>query len=118
MNELRGCTKAQLLDKIQKNKQELGKLRVAKVTNGAQGKLAQIRVFRKKIARTLTVYNQKQKAELRESLKDAKFLPLDLRSKKTRAIRRRLTKEEASKKTLRQAKKDMYFPKRRYAVKA
>ena len=80
--------------------------------------MAQIRVFRKKIARTLTVYNQKQKAELRESLKDAKFLPLDLRTRKTRAIRRRLTKEEASKKTLRQAKKDMYFPKRRYAVKA
>ena len=118
MNELRGATKAQLLDRLQQNKKELGKLRVAQVTNGAQGKLAQIKVMRKKIARTLTVYNQKQKTELRESLKDAKYLPLDLRTKKTRAIRRRLSKEQRSKKTLRQAKKDMYFPKRRYAVKA
>jgi large subunit ribosomal protein L35e len=50
--------------------------------------------------------------------KGKKYLPLDLRVKKTRAIRRRLTAHEAGKKTLRQIKKDTHFPQRKYAVKA
>ena len=36
--------------------------------------------------------NQKSRTNLREFYKDKKYLPLDLRPKKTRAIRRRLTK--------------------------
>ena len=36
--------------------------------------------------------NQKQRQNLREFYKNKKYLPLDLRAKKTRAIRRRLTK--------------------------
>ena len=47
-----------------------------------------------------------------------KYVPLDLRPKKTRAIRRRLTQAQATKKTERQAKKDKHFPARRFAVKA
>ena len=47
---------------------------------------------RKSIARVLTVMNQKARQNLREYYKGKKFLPLDLRTKKTRAIRRRLTK--------------------------
>ena len=47
---------------------------------------------RKSIARVLTVMNQKQRQNLREFYKSKKYLPLDLRPKKTRAIRRRLTK--------------------------
>ena len=89
---------------------------------------------RKSIARVLTVTNQKQRQHLREFYKNKKFLPLDLRYKKTRAIRRRLTKvcgdfvvvrprltriqHEASLKTLKQKKKDQNFPLRKYAVKA
>lgn len=46
---------------------------------------------RKSIARVLTVMNQKQRQNLREFYKNKKYLPLDLRPKKTRAIRRRLT---------------------------
>lgn len=46
---------------------------------------------RKSIARVLTVINQKQRQNLREYYKGKKYLPLDLRYKKTRAIRRRLT---------------------------
>lgn len=46
---------------------------------------------RKSIARVLTVMNHKARQNLREFYKDKKYLPLDLRSKKTRAIRRRLT---------------------------
>lgn len=41
-----------------------------------------------------------------------------MRMKKTRAIRRALTKEQKGKKTLKQQKKDTHFPMRRYAVKA
>ena len=36
--------------------------------------------------------NQKSRQNLREYYKNKKYLPLDLRPKKTRAIRRRLTK--------------------------
>ncbi len=34
--------------------------------------------------------NQKQRANLREFYKGKKYIPLDLRAKKTRAIRRKL----------------------------
>ena len=44
--------------------------------------------------------------------------PLDLRFKKTRAIRKSLTKEEKALKTPKQQKKDKHFPLRKYAVKA
>lgn len=47
---------------------------------------------RKSIARVLTVMNQKARQNLREYYKDKKYKPLDLRPKKTRAIRRRLSK--------------------------
>lgn len=52
------------------------------------------KVVRLSIAQVLTVISQKQKAALREAYKNKKFLPLDLRPKKTRAIRRRLTKHQ------------------------
>lgn len=45
-------------------------------------------------------------------------LPLDLRYKKTRAIRRRLTHKEKSAITEREHKKQIHFPQRRYALKA
>jgi large subunit ribosomal protein L35e len=91
---------------------------------------------RKSIARVLTVTNQKARQNLREYYKNKKYVPLDLRPKKTRAIRRRLTKvsfcllrlfdmlliwwpqHEKSLKTLKQRKKDIHFPRRKYAVKA
>jgi large subunit ribosomal protein L35e len=87
----------------------------------------------------LTVVNQKQRQNLREFYKKKKYLPLDLRAKRTRAIRRRLTpvcyarpytdeltlmarpihlQNEKSAKTLRQKKKEAHFPIRKYAVKA
>ena len=45
-------------------------------------------------------------------------MPLDLRPKKTRALRRALTKNEASLKTKRQHKKEAHFSLRVYAIKA
>ena len=47
-----------------------------------------------------------------------RYLPLDLRSKQTRAIRRRLTQHESSLVTEKQKKKNIHFPQRKYAVKA
>uniref|UniRef100_A0A7S1Y0A3 60S ribosomal protein L35 n=1 Tax=Phaeomonas parva TaxID=124430 RepID=A0A7S1Y0A3_9STRA len=117
-HELRTQSDAELLKKLEELKQELAALRVAKVTGGAASKLAKIGEVRKSIARVLTVYNQKGKEALRAKYADAKYAPTNLRAKKTRAIRRRLTKEQASKLTLKAAKKAANFPQRYFAVKA
>jgi len=73
---------------------------------------------RKSVARVLTTINQNQKAALKEAYAKKKYVPIDLRPKKTRAIRRRLTKAQANAKTERQVKKERAFPQRKYAVKA
>ncbi|CAH8376436.1 unnamed protein product [Eruca vesicaria subsp. sativa] len=84
---------------------ELVLLRVAKVTGGAPNKLSKMHVVRKSIAQVLTVISQKQKLALREAYKSKKFSSLGLRPKKTRAIRRRLTKHQASLKTERERRR-------------
>ncbi|KAM0723010.1 hypothetical protein Q7P37_001208 [Cladosporium fusiforme] len=73
---------------------------------------------RKSIARVLTVINANQRAQLRIFYKGKKYLPLDLRAKQTRAIRRRMTQHEQNLVTEKQAKKARHFPQRNYAVKA
>merc|ERR1719304_78483 len=55
--------------------------------------------MRKSIARVHIVMAQKQKENLRKFYKDKKFKPLDLRPKKTRAIRKALTPHQKSLKT-------------------
>ncbi|KAG5577088.1 hypothetical protein H5410_057222 [Solanum commersonii] len=103
VHELRNKSKPDLLTQLKDLKAELALLCVAKVTGGAPNKLSKIKV--------------KQKAALREVYKNKKYLPLDLRPKKTRAICKRLTKHQASLKTEREKKKEMYFPLRKYAIK-
>lgn len=85
------------------------------------------KVVRKSIARVLTVINQTQKDQLRKAFcgkpaggkgKTSKYVPLDLRKKQTRAIRRRLTSGEAMKKTKRATHKAIHFPNRKYALTA
>merc|ERR1712169_163526 len=78
-------------------KTELGQLRVQKIAGSASSKLNRIHDLRKSIARVLTV---------------------DLRPKQTRAIRRRLSKKDASRTTEKQKKRSTHFPQRKYAVKA
>ncbi|KAG6770409.1 hypothetical protein POTOM_026090 [Populus tomentosa] len=117
VHELREKSKTELLAQLKELKAELALLRVAKVTGGAPKKLSKIKVVRLSIAQVLTVISQKQKSALREAYKNKKFLPLDLRPKKTRAIRRRLTKHQASLKTEREKKREIYFPIRKYAIK-
>ncbi|KAI0832442.1 ribosomal protein L35 [Trametes gibbosa] len=116
--ELQSKSKNDLNAQLKELKTELLSLRVQKIAGGSAAKLTKINTVRKSIARVLTVTNQKQRQNLREFYKKKKYLPLDLRAKKTRAIRRRLTKHEASLKTLKQRKKDIHFPIRKYAVKA
>merc|ERR1712057_62407 len=97
-------------------KTELAQLRVAKVTGGAASKLAKIGTVRKQIARVLTVHSQKLREEARKEYKGKKYLPLDLRKKQTRAIRRALKTEQKYAKTTKQKTKDSNFPMRRFAV--
>eukprot|EP01102_Stenamoeba_stenopodia_P009571 TRINITY_DN2838_c0_g1_i1.p1 TRINITY_DN2838_c0_g1~~TRINITY_DN2838_c0_g1_i1.p1 ORF type:complete len:145 (+),score=40.37 TRINITY_DN2838_c0_g1_i1:56-490(+) len=118
ISELRSKNKNDLLKQLEELKTELSQLRVSKVAGGTANKLAKIHVVRKAIAKVLTVMNQNQKAKLRQFYKDKKYKPTDLRQKKTRAIRRRLTYAEHNAKTVRQLKKIAHFPKRKYAVKA
>merc|ERR1712086_722380 len=99
-------------------KAELAQLRVAKVAGGAASKLAKIKVVRKSIARVLTVYNQKQKTEARKTYAKKKYLPLDLRAKKVRKLRRALKVEQKFAKTTKQKTKESNFPQRRFAVTA
>ena len=117
-HELRTKNKSELLKQLEELKNELAQLRVAKVTGGAASKLAKSGVVRKSIARVLTVYNQTQKSKLREVYAGKKHLPKDLRPKKTRALRRALTKEELGKMTVKELKKKQNFPPRKYAVMA
>uniref|UniRef100_A0A452RH17 Large ribosomal subunit protein uL29 n=1 Tax=Ursus americanus TaxID=9643 RepID=A0A452RH17_URSAM len=116
--DLRGKKKEELLKQLEDLKVELSQLRVAKVTGGAASKLSKIRVVRKSIARVLTVINQTQKENLRKFYKGKKYKPLDLRPKKTRAMRRRLNKHEENLKTKKQQRKERLYPLRKYAVKA
>ncbi|KAL3625899.1 60S ribosomal protein L35 [Castilleja foliolosa] len=94
VHELRQKNKSDLLANLEELKTELASLRVAKVSGGLSNKLSKIKVVRLSIAQVLTVISQKQKSALREAYKNKKYLSLDLRPKKTRAIRRRLTKHQ------------------------
>eukprot|EP00871_Galdieria_phlegrea_P005358 jgi/Galph1/5823/GphlegSOOS_G4423.1 len=116
-HEIRGKTKSELEKQLVDLKTELSQLRVAQVTGGAASKLAKIKEVRKSIARVLTVITQNQRLTVRQAYKGKKYKPLDLRPKKTRAIRRKLTKHEAKKKTLKEEKKRKHFPVRKFAVK-
>ncbi|GMK54430.1 hypothetical protein CspeluHIS016_0110160 [Cutaneotrichosporon spelunceum] len=117
-SELASKNKADLLEQLTELRTELAALRVQKVVGGSSSKLTKINTVRKSIARVLTVVNQKQRQNLREFYKKSKYTPLDLRYKKTRAIRRRLTAKEAGATTLKAHKKAIHFPQRKFALKA
>ncbi|KAE8157093.1 ribosomal L29 protein-domain-containing protein [Aspergillus caelatus] len=116
--QLWGKNKDDLTKQLEELKQELSQLRVQKIAGGASSKTQRIHDVRKSIARVHTIINANQRAQLRLFYKNKKYLPLDLRPKLTRALRRRLTKHEASLKTERQKKREIHFPQRKFAVKA
>lgn len=117
-SELTRFSKTELEGKLVELKQELAALRVQKLGGAQGGKLTKIYDVRKNIARVLTVLNLTQREQVREFYKDKKYMPKDLRAKQTRAIRRRLTPEQAALKTTKAEKKQTHFPQRRYALKA
>eukprot|EP00201_Polytomella_parva_P024250 CAMPEP_0175045744 /NCGR_PEP_ID=MMETSP0052_2-20121109/4615_1 /TAXON_ID=51329 ORGANISM="Polytomella parva, Strain SAG 63-3" /NCGR_SAMPLE_ID=MMETSP0052_2 /ASSEMBLY_ACC=CAM_ASM_000194 /LENGTH=130 /DNA_ID=CAMNT_0016309353 /DNA_START=51 /DNA_END=443 /DNA_ORIENTATION=+ len=124
-HELRNKSKAELLAQLKDLKSELATLRVAQVTGGAANKISKIKVVRKGIARVLTVYRQTERSAVKSKIaadskdKTGKVrLPLDLRVKKTRAIRRALTKEQKNKLLEKQKKRAAAFPTRTFALKA
>lgn len=115
--DLRGKKKEELVKQLDELKQELANLRVAKVTGGTASKLSKIRVFRKNIARVLTIIGQNQKENLRKLYKGKRHMPIDLRPKLTRAIRRRLTRHEQQIKTRKELRKQRLWPQRKFALK-
>ncbi|KAL8629405.1 hypothetical protein Q9189_004855 [Teloschistes chrysophthalmus] len=115
--QLWGKNKDDLKKQLVDLKTELAQLRTQKIAGGANSKLTKIHDLRKSIARVLTVINATQRSQLRILYKNKKYLPLDLRPKKTRAMRRRLTKHEATLVSEKQKKRQMHFPQRKYAVK-
>merc|ERR1711990_829447 len=117
-NQFREMKKEELSKKLDDLKNELATLKVAKVTGGAASKLSKIRIVRKSIARVYIVMHQKRKENLRKLYKNKKYIPLDLRPKKTRAIRKALTSHEKSLKTRKEERTLRKFPARKFAVKA
>jgi len=117
-HELKEKSSQELLTQLDELKNELSQLRVAKATGGAASKLMKIKVVRKSIAKVLTVYNQKLKGEARAAYAGKKYVPQDLRPKKTRAIRRALTSVQKNAVTRSQKVRSQNFPKRRFAVAA
>lgn len=115
---LRTKSKKELMDEVLKLKQELSSLRVAKATGNTPNKMTKIGDVRKDIARVLTVINQTRKELLRKSYAKKAWVPLDLRPKKTRAIRRRLTRHETNLQTRAQSIKARNNALRKYALKA
>merc|ERR1712167_209765 len=91
-HELRNKSEADCTEELAKHRKELAALRVSKVAAAPQVKLAKVRAVRKNIAKVLTVLNEKRRTEARKAFSGKKHQPMDLRMKKTRAFRRKLTR--------------------------
>ena len=122
MNKVRAHTlrkyeEAKLVEELTAHRKELAALRVSKVSQ-QQVKLTKIRSVRKNIAKVLTVLSEKRIQSARDEFKKKRYTPVDLRQKKNRAFRRRLTPFEAKKQTTRQAKKSATTKVRKYALAA
>ena len=136
--EYRKKNTTELLADLKKLREELQTIRFTKVTGTAVSKLSKIKPLRKQIARILTIIRENKKSEVISKLltketkevvdgKEAtvsktiknlkmKHLPLDLRPKKTRALRRKMTKFESKLLTLKLFKRKLSFPMRKFAV--
>ena len=134
----RGKNNTELLADLKKLREDLQQIRFTKVSGTAVSKLSKIKSLRKEIARVLTILREKKKDEVianlkkkvKKEMKDGKeeeventiknlkvkHIPIDLRAKKTRAQRKALTKFENNLLTLKQLKRKLNFPKRKFAV--
>ena len=117
--KIRECDSEAIRANIEKLKDELRSLRNSKASSGSATKLAKIKVVRKNIARNLTILNQKERASLAGNLhKNSGKRALFLRSKLTRAVRRRLSNNQRSKQIVKAQKKQLNFPVRKYGLRA
>ena len=136
--EYRKKNNSDLLADLKKLREELQKIRFNKSTGQAVSKLSKIKDLRKQIARILTIIRENKKEEVVKGLREKvtkdvkdgkeeeikttiknlklKHIPLDLRPKLTRAMRRRMTKFERKLVTLKQLKRKLNFPMRKFAV--
>ena len=136
--EYRKKNTQELLNELKKMREELQKIRFTKGSGTAVAKLSKIKELRKQIARVLTIIRENRKEEVVKGLRERvtknekdgkeeevkttiknlklKHIPLDLRPKLTRAMRRRMTKFERRLVTLRQLKRKLNFPMRKFAV--
>ena len=136
--EYRKKNTTELLADLKKLREELQTIRFTKVTGTAVSKLSKIKPLRKQIARILTIIRENKKSEVisklltketkevvdgkestvSKTIKNLKMkhLPLDLRPKKTRALRRKMTKFESKLLTLKLFKRKLPFPMRKFAV--
>ena len=127
--EYRKKNNTELLADLKKLREELQTIRFTKVTGTAVSKLSKIKGLRKQIARILTIIRENKKQEVisklltketkevvdgketsvSKTIKNLKMkhLPLDLRPKKTRAIRRKMTKFESKLLTLKLFKRKL-----------
>merc|ERR1711994_1125210 len=116
-HQLRKYEEAKLVEELTGHRKELAALRVSKVSQ-QQVKLTKIRSVRKNIAKVLTALSEKRIQAARDEFKKKRYTPVDLRQKKNRAFRRRLTPFEAKKQTTRGAKKAATTKVRKYALAA
>ena len=134
----RAKNNSELLADLKKLREDLQKIRFTKGSGTAVAKLSKIKDLRKQIARILTIIREHKKEdvvkelrtkvtkevkdgkeeEVKTTIKNLKMkhIPLDLRPKLTRAMRRRMTKFERKLVTLRQLKRKLNFPMRKFAV--
>ena len=104
---------------IDKLREELRTLRNAKAASGSASKLAKIKGVRKNIARNLTALNRKERDRVAGGLhRDSGKRAVYLRSKLTRAFRRRLSAHQKSKQIVKLQKKASNFPLRKFGLKA
>merc|ERR1712179_49090 len=116
--ELRNEDKAALEKKLVEFRQELTTLNVAKVTSAGPSKLGRIHSVRKNIAKVLTVINQNRKAQLHKFYRGKSVKPVDLKPRKTRALRRQLNKHEAGLKSLKTVRREQRTARKCFALKA
>ena len=136
--EYRKKNSQDLLNDLKKLREDLQKIRFTKGSGTAVAKLSKIKDLRKQIARILTIIRENKKEdvvkglttrvskeekdgkeeEVKKTIKNIKLkhIPLDLRPKLTRAMRRRMTRFERKLVTLKQLKRKLNFPLRKFAV--
>ena len=115
--DLRSKTIDELTKDLNESRKQLSEMRLNQNVSQAQAtRISKIKNVRKDIARTLTVINQSKIADARKANKSQKHLDLNLRRKATRSIRRKLTKNQAGKITLKAQKKAENYPQRVFTV--